>query len=127
MMQEYETFEKKSDFRPVRTGIVRFSAQTDENKRKLIAANPDYGEVICRCEKVTRAEILQAIHNPLGVHTVAGIKYRTRSMMGRCQGGYCQMRLAQMIEEELGIPAEKIRYSGEDSWMFTGQVREVQE
>lgn len=62
MMQEYETFEKKSDFRPVRTGIVRFSAQTDENKRKLICGNPDYGEVICRCEKVTRAEILQAIH-----------------------------------------------------------------
>lgn len=57
--------------------------------------------------KVTRAEILAAIHNPLGVDTMAGIKYRTRSMMRRCQGGYCQMRIAQMIEEESGKRKQK--------------------
>lgn len=123
MMKEYENFPLNPEFQPKRTGILRFEAQDDQTKARLIAENPDYGEIICRCEKVSKAEILQAIHNPLGVSTVTGIKYRTRSMMGRCQGGYCQMRIAKLLEEELGILPQKLRYAHRDSWIFTGTVR----
>lgn len=122
MIGEYETLTPDPDFDPVRKGIIRFEEQDTETKAALIRENPDYGEVICRCEKVTRAELLQAIHNPLGVSTVTGIKYRTRAMMGRCQGGYCQMRIAALIESELGIRPEDVRYQREDGWMFTGTV-----
>lgn len=125
MMCENAAFEENPNFNPHRKGIVRFEQQDDETKEQLVEENPNYGELICRCEKVTKAEILQAIHNPLGVHTMTGIKYRTRSMMGRCQGGYCQMRLARMIEEELGVPCEDIRYMRKDGWIFAGKVREV--
>ena len=79
---------------------------------------------MCIRDRVTRAEILQAIHNPLGVDTMVGIKYRTRSMMGRCQGGYCQMRIAKMIEEELGKAETEVRYARTGSQMFFGKVRE---
>ena len=44
--------------------------------------------------------------------------------MGRCQGGYCETRITKMIEEELGIKPEEVRYSKEGSYMFTGKVRE---
>lgn len=110
-------------FNPRRRGIVRFEDCTDEQKAVLVRENPDYGEVICRCEKVTRAELLQAIHNPLGVHTMVGIKYRTRSMMGRCQGGYCQMRLAKLIAEETGCAMADVVYARKGSNPFTGEVR----
>lgn len=123
MMMEYEALEENPTFCPNRKGILRFEEQDDEKKAELIEENPDYGEIICRCEKVTKAEILQAIHNPLGVHTVTGIKYRTRAMMGRCQGGYCQMRIAKMIEEIWNEKETDIRYAGQNSWMFTGPVR----
>ena len=123
LMKEREALEPNPDFNPVRKGIVRFAEQTKEEQARLIKGNPDYGEVICRCEKVTRAEILQAIHNPLGVDTMAGIKYRTRSMMGRCQGGYCQMRIEQMIEEELGKKATEICYARQGSQILFGEVR----
>lgn len=53
----------------------------DAERAAAIAENPDYGEIFCRCEKVTKAEILQAIHNPLGVRTVNGVKVRTRATM----------------------------------------------
>ena len=66
----------------MRKGIPHFAEMTKEEQEQMIRQNPDYGQVICRCEKVTRAEILAAIHNPLGVDTMAGVKYRTRSMMG---------------------------------------------
>lgn len=111
------------DFQPRRKGPERFALQSEERRQALIASDPDYGDVICRCEEVTKAEILQAIHNPLGVHTLTGIKYRTRSMMGRCQGGYCQMRVAELIERELGIPPEKLMYERKSSYLFTGRVR----
>lgn len=124
MIKEHEELKENPSFNPCRKGIIRFDEQDDETKAKLIAEDPNYGELICRCEKVTKAEILQAIHNPLGVHTMVGIKYRTRSMMGRCQGGYCQMRIAKMIEEELGVKPADIRYARKNSWMFTGTVRE---
>ena len=124
LMKEREELKPNPDFNPVRRGIVRFAEQPMEEQARLIAANPDYGEVVCRCEKVTRAEILQAIHNSLGVDTMVGIKYRTRSMMGRCQGGYCQMRIAKMIEEELGKAETDVRYARAGSQMFFGKVRE---
>ncbi|MFR5602056.1 MAG: NAD(P)/FAD-dependent oxidoreductase [Lachnospiraceae bacterium] len=124
LMKEREKLEPNPEFNPIRKGIIRFEEQTDEEKSRLIAENPDYGEVICRCEKVTKAELLQAIHNPLGACTVAGIKLRTRSMMGRCQGGYCQMRIAQMLEEELGKKETEILYERQGSQMFFGKVRE---
>lgn len=123
LMQDREELKENPDFNPVRKGIIRFEEQSKEEQARLIQENPDYGEVICRCEKVTRAEILQAIHNPLGVSTMAGIKYRTRAMMGRCQGGYCQMRLEQMIEEELGKKETEVLYARQGSQVLMGKVR----
>jgi glycerol-3-phosphate dehydrogenase len=124
LLADRECLRPKPNFNPNRKGIVRFAVQSDAEKARLIAENPDYGEVICRCETVTKAEILQAVHNPLGVETMTGIKYRTRAMMGRCQGGYCQMRIARIIREELGKDVTKILYARNGSNMFTGKVRE---
>lgn len=123
LMKQKEKFEENERFDPIRKNKVRFSELSTHEKEELIRQNPDYGEIICRCEEVTKAEIIEAIHNPLGVSTVVGIKYRTRSMMGRCQGGYCQMRLAKMIQEELGLRKENVIYARAGSNLFTGCVR----
>lgn len=127
MMREHGfSAEENPDFNPRREGVIRFDEQPDSVKAELIRENPDYGELICRCEKVTRAEILKAIHNPLNVHTMTGIKYRTRSMMGRCQGGYCQMRVEQLLEKECGMKAPEIEYERKGSYVLTGKLREEQ-
>lgn len=123
LMKEREELKENPDFNPRRKGIVRFAGLSREEQERLIRENPDYGEIVCRCEKVTRAEILQAIHNPLGVDTMAGIKYRTRAMMGRCQGGYCQMRVEQMLEEELGRRPEEVLYARKGSNLLMGTAR----
>ena len=81
-------------------------------------------ELDVACGNVTRAEIRRAIRNPLGVHTVTGIKNRTRATMGRCQGGYCETRITEMIEQELGLDPDEVRYSKPGSYMFCGRVRE---
>ncbi len=122
--KEGHTIDQNPAFDPVRRPIRRFAEMSIEEKRQAILDDPNYGQVVCRCENVSRAEILAAIRNPLGVHTVTGIKNRTRSMMGRCQGGYCQTRITKMLEEELGLKPEEILYQKEDGYLFTGPVRE---
>lgn len=122
--EEGSPLQANDSFDPCRKVLKRFSEMTMEEREKAIAENPDYGQIVCRCENVTKAEILEAIHNPLGVHTLTGIKNRTRSMMGRCNGGYCQTRITQMLEEELGLDPEDIRYQREGGYLFTGKVRD---
>ena len=99
---------KKAAFDPIRKPIPRFAEMTLEERVEAIREDPNYGQIFCRCENVTKAEVLAALHNPLGVHTVTGIKNRTRSMMGRCQGGYCQTRITELIEKELGLSPEDV-------------------
>lgn len=123
LFKERETVKPNVSFNPRRKAIVKFSEQSDEGKKKLIELDPNYGEIICRCEMVTKAEILQAVHNPLGVDTLTGIKYRTRSMMGRCQGGYCQTRIAEIIQEECQKEVTDVLYARQGSNLFTGKVR----
>jgi len=124
LMAAKEKLVPNPDFDPRRKAQLRFSEQDLEGKKKLIQKDPDYGEVICRCESVTKAEIIKAIHNPLGVCTVSAIKNRTRATMGRCQGGYCETRITKLIEEETGCKVTDVLFNRKDSEMFTGRVRE---
>jgi len=124
MIRQKENLRTKSDFDPHRQGIICFKEQSLTTKQKLIAQNPHYGEVICRCETITKAEILEAIHNPLGVNTVTGIKNRTRAMMGRCQGGYCETRITELIMEEKNKKPEEVLYARNNGNMFVGKVRD---
>ncbi|MEG1410652.1 MAG: NAD(P)/FAD-dependent oxidoreductase [Terrisporobacter sp.] len=123
LLGEKENLEENPNFNKYRKGITNFNEQPIEIKRKLIEEDENYGEIICRCETITKAEILEAINNPLGVDTVTGIKYRTRAMMGRCQGGYCQTRIAKLIQKEKDKREEEILYSRKNSNMFVGKVR----
>jgi len=124
LMAEVEDLVPKADFKPRRIGIVPFAEQSRGRQKELIAADPNFGEIICRCETITKAEILAAVHNCLGVSTVAGIKNRTRATMGRCQGGYCETRIAEIIQEELGKKETEVLFGRAGSVMFTGKVRE---
>jgi glycerol-3-phosphate dehydrogenase len=123
LFKEKEKLIIKAKFNPRRKGIISFARQSDKVKKELIKKDPNYGEIICRCETITKAEILQAVHNCLGVDTVMGIKNRTRAMMGRCQGGYCETRITEIIQLELNKKETEVIYGKAGSTMFTGKVR----
>lgn len=117
----------KPDFIPTRPGSTGFFFERSaEEKADLVAQNPDYGEVVCRCEQITKKEVLDAINNPLGVKTLAGIKYRSRAMMGRCQGGFCMPRIVQILNKDFGYRPEDYLLFSSDSSLFSGHIREGQ-
>lgn len=82
---------------------VRFADCSPEEKRALIAADPAYGRVVCRCETVTEGEILAALRAPIPPTTIHGVKRRVGTGMGRCQGGFCTPKVHELLVRELGL------------------------
>lgn len=104
---------KKESFNPHRRDIIHVTELNNEEKAKLIAKDPRYGHIICRCETVSEAEIVEAISR--GASTIDGIKFRTRAGMGRCQGGFCSPRVIEILSRELGVSAREITRKGKCS------------
>ncbi len=92
-----------TDFNPIRPVTPRLADADESTRAKYIASNPAYGEIVCRCEEVSKGEILDALKSPIKVATVDGIKRRVRPGMGRCQGGFCSPLVAQIIAETENI------------------------
>ena len=108
----------KADFKAGLPKKAAFSRMANSERAAKIAENNLYGRVICRCETVTEAEIVEAIKAPVGARTVDGVKRRTRAGMGRCQGGFCGPRVTQILARELNIPVPEVLKERADSHMF---------
>ena len=113
----------KKEFNPVRKGRIRFRELTKEAQEKLIKENPEYGEIICRCQNVTRAEIRTAIENRFGARSISSIKYRAWATTGRCNGGYCLAKIVDMLVHDYHMKPEEITFRGDGSAMFSGEVK----
>ena len=120
ILKEKMGLKEKTDFISTRKGILDPKTLEKEAYRKLIKEQPAYGNIICRCEKITEGEILDAIHRPLGARSLDGIKRRTRTGMGRCQSGFCAPRTMEILERELKVDMSEITKSGGRSRIIEG-------
>ncbi|SFH93925.1 glycerol-3-phosphate dehydrogenase [Tindallia magadiensis] len=114
---------KKKNFVSKRKSIPHFDALSKEEKEALLKENPRYQKIICRCEMITEAEIVEAIHRKGGATTLDGIKRRVRPGSGRCQGGFCGPRVLDILSRELETPMEEIRKEGRNSKLLTGKLK----
>lgn len=110
-------------FNPLRRHVCRCSSMNEQEYAELVKKNPSYGRIICRCEGITEGEIIDSINRPVGAGNMDAVKWRTRAGMGRCQGGFCSPRVAEILSHELGIPLEQVTKRGEGSWLVTGKTK----
>ncbi|MEU1464099.1 FAD-dependent oxidoreductase [Streptomyces sp. NPDC005727] len=66
---------------------------------ELIAADPEYGMLVCHCERVSRGEIRDALASTIPPRTLEGLRRRTRARAGRCQGFHCGAAVRELFEE----------------------------
>ncbi|HOC80513.1 MAG TPA: (2Fe-2S)-binding protein, partial [Bacilli bacterium] len=102
----------KADFKPVRQRQKLLKDLAEDKRDLLIKTNPDYGQIVCRCEEISKGEIIDALNRPLPVNTTDGIKRRIRAGMGRCQGGFCQQLIVQIMAEEQKVSLCEIKKKG---------------
>ena len=114
------------NFNPVRRAITRAAELPDNERDALIKKDPDYGVIVCRCEEISRGEVLAALRRSVPCDTVDGIKRRVRPGMGRCQGSFCGPNVAQIIAAEKKLPLTAIRkMSDNSSILLCGNKDEV--
>lgn len=115
--------EKNEAFNGVRKPDYFFKNLSLEEKNEIIRKDPSYGKIVCRCEQITEGEIVCAIHENPPARNIDAIKRRTRSGMGRCQGGFCQPRVAELIARETRIKMEQVTKSGKNSNLLVGVLK----
>lgn len=113
--------ELREDFQAERKGWGRFGEASISKREEMIRSDPRYGHVVCRCEQVTAAEILEAIRR--GAKTLDDVKHLTRAGMGRCQGGFCGVNVLKKLSMQLGILPSDVTKKGEGSNVILGLTK----
>jgi glycerol-3-phosphate dehydrogenase len=127
MIKKKIDLEEKTDFNPIRKRTTPFSEASRTEKASLIKADPTYGEIVCRCEHVSKREVLDALDNPISEKTISAVKYRTRAGMGRCHGGFCLPKIVEILREEYGVPTTEIKLKNLSSRLFIGETKDLRE
>lgn len=84
---------------PVTMPALGESTPRPYQRADLIAADPEYGTLVCHCERVSRGEIRDALASTIPPRGVDGLRRRTRARAGRCQGFYCGAAVRELFEE----------------------------
>jgi glycerol-3-phosphate dehydrogenase len=114
--------ERKDDFVCARRR-VRFKELSRSQREALVAQDPAYGRVICRCETVTEGEILACLKGPIPPRSVDGVKRRVNAGMGRCQGGFCSPRVVELLCRELHLSPGDIVQERSASWLLAEETK----
>lgn len=124
MAAEFLEAETNEKFNPIHRGIIRAAALSDEERDNLIKKEPEYGEIVCCCEEISKGEVLAALRRSVPCDTVDGVKRRVRSGMGRCQGGYCSPQILQIIAKEMKIPLTSVKQMSYNSRILFGENKD---
>lgn len=116
---------EKEDFVAQRRDMPHPREMDFASRQDLIARDPAYGQVICRCEGVTEGEIRDAIRRVPGARSLDGVKRRVRAGMGRCQGGFCGPKVMELLSRELHMPITALTKGGGESRLLAGRTKEV--
>ena len=106
------TLTEKKEYIKTRRSSHWFRDADAEEKNAAIKRDPAYGRIVCRCEAVTEGEIVEAIRTNPPARDLDSVKRRTRSGLGRCQGGFCTPTVVGILARELQIPFEDVTKSG---------------
>lgn len=100
-----------------------FKDLKNAEKQELVKKNSAYGELVCKCENITKGDILFALDRPLKINSVDGVKRRVRAGMGRCQGGFCSIPVAEIIAKTRKIPITEVLKENPSSNLFVCSIR----
>lgn len=134
MVKDYSNSEKynlklKKDFKQENPKLPHYYEYEEKEKvdewQKIVKENEDYGEIICRCEHVSRGEIIDAINSPVPAQTIDGIKRRTRASSGRCQAGFCGPRLLKILSDQLDIDPLQVSKKGSGSQILKARSKQL--
>lgn len=110
---------KNDTFNPYRSPII---VKKDSSFKGSTEDTDPEKHLICRCEKVTEAEIIDALKRGIPIESTDAIKRRTRAGMGFCQGNFCGPRVKSIIAKHNNVSIDKISTRGPGSSILPKRV-----
>lgn len=118
------SLKEKKDYNPRVNKRTNLSKMSIKERQEFVSKHPEYGQIICNCEKVSLGEILEEFKSSVPPKSIKAVKVRTRAGFGKCQGGFCQPLVIQLIAKEFNIPLNKVLYEHNDSYIVRYKAKE---
>ena len=119
------TLRSNPKFNPCIKPYHRMYYLSEEDKLKAIKENPEFGQIICNCEHISLGEIKEALSRSCPPVSIKGVKRRTRSGYGKCQGGFCQPKVLMLLAEHYGVSPMEIPLAEEGSYIIDHEIKEA--
>lgn len=115
LVSQVLTLTKKESFNPYVRKRIDLAKLSYKERNELIKKDPNFGYVVCNCEKVTLGEILDELSRSVPPRSVKALKKRTRAGFGKCQGGFCQPLVIKALAKHFDIPCSEVPLDGPGS------------
>jgi len=122
-----EPLQERRDWNPIRPARLHFRDLDQEGRARLVAQDPRYGRVVCRCETVMEGDIVAEIHAPIPARTYDALKRRTWLGTGRCQGAFDTPRVVELLAAELGMSPFAVSKKGPGSELLARRTKQVED
>lgn len=123
LVKEGLELEEKKDFNPLIHLSKKFLECDLTEQKRLMKMDDRYGNIICRCEKITEGDVVRVLNESLPPGNVNGLKKRLRAGMGECQGSFCIPKIIDILSRELKIKPEEIIKSTKGSNLVKGRLK----
>ncbi len=124
LISKIRPIKEKTTPRVERRPWVILNRLTIAEKQKWFEKDNKFGQMVCRCELVSEGEIVDVIHRNVGAKTIKAVKRRVRAGAGRCQGGFCEPRVINILARELNISPTEVLLDADDSKILVGKTKE---
>lgn len=125
MISKLIPLEINKNYNPYRRKVIRMNKLSIEERNEIIKKDSRYGRIICRCEKISLGEVIDCIERNCGATTIKGVKKRCRPGFGKCQGGFCEPLVLEILSKELGKNPLEIRYANKDSYILKEETKVI--
>ena len=115
LVQPLMKFEKNPNYNPCIKPYIKMAKLSETERDAFLKEHPDYADIICNCEKISRGEIDDCLSRSLPCLTIKAVKKRTRAGFGKCQGGFCQPKVLLEIARVSGKSPLEVLYDQDGS------------
>lgn len=117
------TLLEKENYNPRVKKYIKLKNLSIEERQAYFKENKDYGTIVCKCEQVSKGEIIDCLNRSCPPHSIKALKRRLRVGFGKCQGGMCQSVALEILAQHYGVDKKEIPYDGPNAYILLKKTK----
>ena len=113
----------KENFNPRVKKYVKLKNLSIEERQEYFKTNKDYGTIVCKCEQVSKGEIIDCLNRSCPPRSIKALKRRLRVGFGKCQGGMCQSVALEILADFYKVDKKDIPYDQANAYILLKKTK----